>query len=175
MKPKKKNKFFMFIFAFLPGACEMYMGFMKMGLSLMGVFFLSCVLCGMVDWNLLAVAFLLYFYAFFHARHLAVSSDEDFVTIADKPIWLEIFDGANSAKINKATKICTACAMIVIGFWALWNNFKGYISQFIPEGVWDYIWPLLNKMPGCVLAIILIVIGIVLIAGKKEKLDGEEK
>ena len=39
MKPKKKNKFFTFLCSFLPGAAEMYMGFMKMGISLLVVFF----------------------------------------------------------------------------------------------------------------------------------------
>ena len=39
MKTKKKNRFLTFCFSCLPGAAEMYMGFMKMGLSLMLVFF----------------------------------------------------------------------------------------------------------------------------------------
>ena len=36
---KKKSGFWTFIFSLLPGAAEMYMGFMKMGVSLMGLFF----------------------------------------------------------------------------------------------------------------------------------------
>ena len=43
MKQKKKNKFFTFIFSLLPGAAEMYMGFMKNGLSMMVMFFISFV------------------------------------------------------------------------------------------------------------------------------------
>ena len=35
---RKKNKFLTFIFALLPGAAEMYMGFMKMGLTLLSLF-----------------------------------------------------------------------------------------------------------------------------------------
>ena len=41
MKQKKKSRFLTFIFSFLPGAAEMYMGFMKNGFSLMMIFFLS--------------------------------------------------------------------------------------------------------------------------------------
>ena len=35
---KKKSGFLTFLFSWIPGAGEMYMGFMKMGVSLMGLF-----------------------------------------------------------------------------------------------------------------------------------------
>ena len=38
MKPRKKNNFFTLVCSFCPGAAEMYMGFMKSGLSLLVVF-----------------------------------------------------------------------------------------------------------------------------------------
>ena len=41
MKTKKKSRFLTFCFSLLPGAGEMYMGFMRMGLSLMLLFILS--------------------------------------------------------------------------------------------------------------------------------------
>ena len=34
----KKNGFFRFLWSFIPGAGEMYMGFMKQGVTLMAVF-----------------------------------------------------------------------------------------------------------------------------------------
>ena len=37
---KKKNRCWTFCFSFIPGAGEMYMGFMKMGISLMSLFVL---------------------------------------------------------------------------------------------------------------------------------------
>jgi TM2 domain-containing membrane protein YozV len=36
---KKKNSFLTFIFSLIPGAGQMYLGFMKRGLSLMSCFF----------------------------------------------------------------------------------------------------------------------------------------
>ena len=44
MKTKKKNKFFTFCFSLFPGAGEMYMGFMKAGVSLMLLFFLALLI-----------------------------------------------------------------------------------------------------------------------------------
>ena len=44
MKTKKKNRFLTFCFSMLPGAAEMYMGFMKTGVSLMSLFMLVIML-----------------------------------------------------------------------------------------------------------------------------------
>ena len=38
MKNKRKSGFLLFWFSLLPGAGEMYLGFMRQGLSLMGLF-----------------------------------------------------------------------------------------------------------------------------------------
>ena len=40
MKTKKKGKFLTFCFSMMPGAAQMYMGFMKMGVSQMLLFLL---------------------------------------------------------------------------------------------------------------------------------------
>ena len=44
MKTQKKSKFLTFCFSMMPGAAQMYMGFMKMGTSLMFLFFLIIIL-----------------------------------------------------------------------------------------------------------------------------------
>ena len=49
MKTKKKSRFLSFCFSFLPGAAEMYMGFMKTGMSLMLVFFLLIAFSGWIQ------------------------------------------------------------------------------------------------------------------------------
>ena len=36
--PRKKSKFLTFCFSFVPGFGEMYLGFFKMGISLIGIF-----------------------------------------------------------------------------------------------------------------------------------------
>ena len=44
MKTKKKSNFLTFCFSMMPGAAQMYMGFMKMGTSLMFLIFLIIIL-----------------------------------------------------------------------------------------------------------------------------------
>ena len=41
MKKTKRNKFLTFLFSLIPGGAEMYMGFMKMGASLLSIFLLG--------------------------------------------------------------------------------------------------------------------------------------
>ena len=60
---KKKSGFWTFMFSWLPGAGEMYMGFMRMGLSLMGLFWGIIALSIFFNYALtaeLAVCFLLF-------------------------------------------------------------------------------------------------------------------
>lgn len=77
---KKKNAFLTFIFSLLPGAAEMYMGFMKMGLSLMGVFFGLAILGSFFGQGIFLIAdVVVWFYGFFHAHNLRAMDDEDFM------------------------------------------------------------------------------------------------
>ena len=48
---KKRNGFLRFCCSLLPGAGEMYMGFMKMGLSLMSMFFGIIVAASIFELN----------------------------------------------------------------------------------------------------------------------------
>ena len=67
---KKKNGFWTFWFSFIPGAGEMYMGFMKMGISLMGLFCLVVFLAYTLDMPaILFVGVIIWFYGFFHVHN----------------------------------------------------------------------------------------------------------
>ena len=54
----------------------------------------------------------------------------------------------------------------------LWNNVKNLIYHFIPDEIWQVVAPMVNKVPGIIFAILMILIGLKLIRGKKEELDG---
>ena len=88
MKQKKKNRFFTFILSFLPGAAEMYMGFMKKGTSIMTLFFASIAVAVTLGLDALIFATgLLWFFGFFHARNLVSIDEEVFMTLEDDFIW----------------------------------------------------------------------------------------
>lgn len=173
MRQQKKNKFFTFIFSLMPGAAEMYMGFLKYGLSLMGLFFAGIFIpnaLGLYDLPMIC-GILVWFYAFFHARNLATMNDIDFQAMQDEFVWESFANGRNLKISNPTLKKWGAMILIVVGIILLWNNFSSVIYQFVPEYLWDYVYPIMDKIPQVAVAIIIIVIGFKLIAGKKEEMN----
>ena len=63
---RKKNGFFTFIWSFMPGAAEMYMGFMKCGISLMVLFLGGFMLSSLIRIGdvMLFLPILVWFYSF---------------------------------------------------------------------------------------------------------------
>ncbi len=66
MKNKRKSGFLLFWFSLLPGAGEMYLGFMRQGLSLMGLFWGIIALTAWLELGpFLLILPILFFTAFF--------------------------------------------------------------------------------------------------------------
>lgn len=176
MRPKRKNTFFTFVCSFLPGAAEMYMGFMKMGASLMAIFFACIMIPGFFRLSdvTIGAAALVWFYGFFHARNMAACDNAEFETIADHCIWEE-FDSGKAIHLPEGTarKWLSVC-LILLGAGILWNNFADLADRLIPYALWDTLSPLVHNTPEVVLSIFLILLGVHLIRGKKEELDAIE-
>ena len=84
MKTKKKSKFMTFCFSFIPGGGQMYMGFMKTGLSLMLLFALTIIVASWTNQGALAtICVVEWFYSFFYTNHLASLDDEEFSQVED--------------------------------------------------------------------------------------------
>ncbi len=177
MRQKKKNKAFTFICSLLPGAAEMYMGFMKLGVSLMAVFFLSFMIPAIFRANdvFVCIAFLLWFYGFFHARNIDAMDDADFMALEDKFIWEEFTDSRAVKISGKTGRKWFAAILIVFGCGVLWSNFRSFFLKFIPVEIWETLYPIIDRVPEIIFAVVIIVIGIRMILGKKEELDGKAK
>lgn len=176
MRQQKKSKFFNFMCSFIPGAAEMHMGFMKQGLSLMALFALSIVGCAYeVQALFIPAMVLIWFYGFFHARNVAALPDEEFSALSDAFIWEGVIE-QNGFKISSPTiRKWAAGILIVLGAGMLWDNFSTIIYNLIPDRYWDEVYPIVNRIPEVVVALLIIVIGFRLIAGKKEELHGDER
>ncbi|MDE6686113.1 MAG: hypothetical protein K2K17_02220 [Lachnospiraceae bacterium] len=172
---KKKNKFFTFIFSLLPGAGEMYMGFMKMGISLMCCFFLTLILADMgVSDFMVLIAVIVWFYSFFHVHNLAGLPDEMFFEVKDE--YLLPFADKEEEKMmitGKYRKVA-AVVLIVIGISGLLKSFYYVAVRYFPQEVRmimnDFIF---YYLPRVVFSIAVIVLGIYMIRGKKKQLDDE--
>lgn len=179
MKTKKKNKFLTFCMSCMPGAGQMYMGFMKMGLSLMLLFILTIIV---TTWmNIGAIASLCvveWCYSFFHANHLAGLSDEEFENVKDEYLFgIDAFPGMKSF-VEKYHK-WVAYGLILIGISLLWNTMIDILRGILPEQysfITRTLWRIGNYIPSLVLGGVIILLGVKLIEGKKmEKTEPEEK
>lgn len=163
---RKKSKFLTFIFSLLPGAGEMYMGFMKMGVSLMAEFFGIIFLATITDVSqLLMIDIILWFYAFFHVHSIAGASDEEFRQLEDK--YLIPFYESNPGRQSKMMRRFCSIVLIVLGAFMLWNMGIKMLGSIL------YL-PGVEYVPKVLVAVGLILLGIVMIQGKKEALDQEE-
>ena len=154
----------------------MYMGFMKQGISLLAVFALTIAgAAGGLTVISVPVMALVWFYSFFHARNIAALPDEDFMTLSDDFLWEGVME-KKEVKISSPTiRKWVAGILIVIGVSLLWNNLSSIVYYLIPDLYWDLIYPIVCRIPELVVAVLIIVIGFRLIAGKKEELHGDER
>lgn len=176
MKPKKKSSIFTFLCSFLPGAAEMYLGFMKMGSSLLALFFVSFMLASLFSPGdvFVLLAFIIWFYGFFHARNIAACDEEAFALLEDKFIWEEFTDEKPIKIPEKTGRKWIAIILILLGVGTLWSNFKSIIYNMIPDSMWESIYPIVDNIPKTVIAIVIIIIGVKMMLGKKEELGTEE-
>lgn len=176
MKPMKKNKFFTFIFSLLPGAGEMYMGFMKAGISLMLLFFAIFSLTFMLNTSvLMCFLVVIWFYGFFHTNHLSGLNDADFEKIEDT--YLFGFDvlSQGKASVEKYRKIF-ACILIGLGILLLWNMVMESLVSIrgLNDEIRQLIWHIESAVPQLFMGILVIVAGIKMIKGKKAMLFADE-
>lgn len=176
MKQQKKSKFFTFIFSFIPGAAEMYMGFMKMGLSLMALFAVSIVgIASGIEILFIPAMILIWFYSFFHARNIAALSAEEFSSLPDAFLWEGLAEDGSFKVSSPTIRKWVAGILMVIGAVILWDNFSYVVINIIPDRYWDELYPMIDSFPEVVIAVLIIIIGFKLMAGKKEEINGDER
>ena len=179
MKTQDKNRYILFLFSLLPGAAEMYMGFMHMGISLLALFFAGFALA--VEFSrldgLLFIPALIWFFGFFHARNLCSCDEETFAATEDRYIWDEFF-GAEVFRVTRSVpRKWIAAALILGGLSMLWESISDTIREFfgyMGENIWP-LWAALNEVPHVFLSLLMIVLGIRLVRGKKKALEEAEK
>lgn len=182
MKTKKKNRFFTFIVSCMPGAGEMYMGFMNRGVSMMLLFVMTVVISVWIEQAaIMALCVVEWFFSFFYVNHLASLSDEEFAKVEDKSIFgiagLQMPEAESFVyKYNKAI----ACILIFLGGCFLWNTFARILSWILPAQL-DFISRAMrvigDYLPSIAIGFGIIFLGIKMLEGKKVEVvwDGQVK
>lgn len=175
---KKKNRGWTFLFSLIPGAGEMYMGFMKQGVSTMGLFFALIAVAACLDIGpLLLVLPIIWCYSFFSVHNMRGLSDEEFYALEDDYVF-HIDRVLPTERLNKQQNKILAVVLIIAGLCILWNRAVDWCREIVyslSERAASAIMDVLYSVPQVVIALVLIVIGVRLIKGKKIELDEEER
>ena len=172
---KQKKGFLLFVASLIPGAGELYMGFRKMGLSIMALFW-GCIAMASF-FSLDAIIFLLpiiWFYSFFNTHNLKSLSEEDFHSIEDKLILPVDGFVKNKEQFIKRYRNAVAILLIFIGAASLCSIGSNWLYQILDPEQYYFILNIVRQVPAIVLSVFLIVFGVHLIRGKYEELENEE-
>lgn len=176
---KKKNRFLLFCFSFLPGAGEMYYGFMKTGVSLLSLFALAFMATFYTNMSLLGfIIMIIWVYGFFHANNLGTLSDEEFYRLKDEYLFGIKENDMDSIKefITGKYRKVFAALLILVGVSMLWQTFCRFLrfimgNEFYYKYIAVFTRAIGTDVPRLLISIAIIWVGFKLIMGKKKELD----
>lgn len=171
----KRNGFLTFCFACLPGAGQMFLGFMKRGVSLMTIFFGVIALAGMFQMDLLLFAVpVIWFYSFFDTMNKNALTIEELNELPDRFLWIEEEDFRLFSKGKSRTVV--AVALIVIGVYSLlqmlWEILEEAMGSVVPSWLYEGIF---YDGPRILFSVAIIAGGIYLMGVRKPKQIEEDE
>lgn len=153
----KKNALLTFIFACIPGAGQMYHGYMQRGLSLITLF-CGCFVLGAMVSPLVVTAFIVWMYSFFDTydliRHLAAGDP--------KPDSLLLLGSWDDLKllVPRHNRLL-GWGLVALGVWSLYGLvveplLYHLLALLNIENAWYYV----SSIPTLVIAVLLIAAGV---------------
>lgn len=173
---RKKSSFLTFCFSLLPGAGQMYMGFMKRGLCLMSAFFLLIFIAAFLNIGaIMLIMPILWFYSFFDTHNLRSIPDDEFYALEDDFVFINQLPANSLKAFQNKYKNIIALVLIVIGISILWNNFFELVRYILPDYIGDRlsnaIYNIGYYIPQLLIGAAIVALGLYLIRGKKKELD----
>lgn len=169
---KQRGKFFTFLFSLIPGAGEMYLGFFKLGTSLMSLFIGSIICASMLFSPLILIAVIVWFYSFFHTNNLNHLSDQEFAVLEDDYLFHLSESSSLGEFIRKNKKLCSMVC-ILTGILVLYYTFTDTLILLMPDSFRYELERLFSFLPRTLIGIGCILAGYYLIRGKKMELFHE--
>ncbi len=171
----KRSKFWTIVFAFLPGAGHMYNGFMKLGVSFMGLFFGVWMVASLINIGpIVFLALIIWFYAFFDCINKIFQEDDEFYLQEDHYLFTREQVERMNMNFLKGKSLLIGVTLIVIGIYAIWNNVVLHITSaygLLPPAVFHVIVSLGNIIPQLIVGGLIIWAGFSLIKGKKKEIE----
>ena len=164
-----RSGFLTFIFAFIPGAGQMFLGYTKRGVSLMLVFALICGISGFLNIGaLLVLCPVIWAYAFFDTFALRRMTPEQIKNTPD-----DFFIDLNGLTRDRNPQWgkWIGIALVAIGLYAIYDRFFVQMlwDLYYALGEPEYIRIILYSGPTLIVSILLILLGIKLVKGSKQQ------
>lgn len=158
----------------MPGAGHMYLGFTKMGISLMAIFLFIIFLSSWLSIGPLLFGLpLIWFYSFFDCSNKRYSTDEEFLLLEDD----YLFSLDELVKIDKDIlkkhSLISGILLVLLGIYLIWNNLINTLFRYMDMSgrLYNVINSATRLAPKVIIGIVIIVIGAKLIMGKKKECD----
>ena len=169
----KKNGILTLLFACIPGAGQMYQGYMKRGLSLITLFFL-CIMAGMLLEPLVLTALIVWMYSFFDTFNLRAQFIAGTAPADDYLVHFNTKDARLTLFFRDIHKL-VGWALIALGAMVAYQNI---IMRVFGDVMWRWgqnnpvfraFYLMLDELPQIVTCVALIVCGLWLVRGPKGK------
>ncbi len=176
---RQRNKFMTFLFSLIPGCGQMFMGFMKRGLSLLALFIAGITVSSILNFmELGAFCILIWCWAFFDSLGLMSMAPEKFAATEDDFVIVGKNSDFPKLKIpsNKLLRL-GGIALVVFGAFAIWNmifdalysNLYGY-NTYLAQVLYNFNY----YLPRIAISAVIIVVGFKLIGRKKVETQNDE-
>lgn len=169
----KKNGILTLLFAFIPGAGEMYQGYMKRGLSLITLFCLSTVLGAETQISLFYLPLpVVYMYSFFDTFNLRAQISQGTAPADDYLFHLDPKDKRLMTLLADSHKLV---GWVLIAFGAL-VAYQNIVMNTLGDLLWRWgqnspffraLYLVMDQLPEIVVCVALIVCGVWLVKGPK--------
>ncbi|MEE0757231.1 hypothetical protein [Allofournierella sp.] len=173
----QKNGFLTLCFSFIPGAGQMYQGYMKRGVTQVLLFVIPLMIGGVFLPVLMVLSAVVYMYSFFDSLNLRAQLRQG---AAPADAFLFSWDGGEDlARLVERRHHLIGWALVVLGVAGL---YQGFVSPWLYRLVgligWDTaLGQLLNQVvrgiPGLAVGLVFIGLGLWLIKGGKKKQPAE--
>lgn len=156
----RKSRILSFLFALWPGAGQMYLGYMKRGVSLMLLFCLLMAISSFTGFGVFIFLLpIVWFYGFFDTINLRSMSYE-FLPQDDFLFHLDSINAPELVKFFQRRHLLAGVLLILVGIYILLHTFVVPIFYFTFN---INLYPLFEGLPTLIVAVGIILLGIYLI------------
>lgn len=166
---QQKGKILTFCFSLIPGAGQMYLGFMKQGISLMTLFAAFCAAAFWMQFGaVLLFAPVIWFYSFFDAINKNSLDPSEFYALEDHYIWGDGFLELGQSLPGSGKK-AAAVLLLVVAACMIWSTVRSVLCLIF--GDYSFLVVLFERVPVLVGAAVILWFAVKLLQSAREEME----